>query len=209
MASNGQSDISVEFLKAHTIFAGIPDENLEKFRSYLEIQHFKKGDDILVEGERGDCLYMISAGNVEVLKKVLSKEEIGLERIAILGPGATFGEMEFVDNQPRSATVRALQDTTVLALSGTNIYKVTKSRANLHPDHHERCCGAEPPLAYYRRLLRRFPFLYSQGLAIGQSRSMGSTSKTSMTSLSILKLLRKPLRRLTALVTLRTKYHTW
>ena len=130
MASNGQSDISVEFLKAHTIFAGIPDENLEKFRSYLDIQHFKKGDDILLEGARGDCLYLISAGNVEVLKKVLSKEEIGLERIAILGPGATFGEMEFVDNQPRSATVRALQDTTVLALSGTDIYKVTKADAH-------------------------------------------------------------------------------
>lgn len=61
---------------------------------------------IFNEGDAGDCAYIIEKGRVLVyLSK--DKEEIPL---TILGEGEIFGEMSLIDNQNRSASVRALED---------------------------------------------------------------------------------------------------
>lgn len=61
---------------------------------------------IFSEGDAGDCAYIIEKGRVLVyLTK--DKEEIPLN---ILGEGEIFGEMSLIDNQNRSASVRALED---------------------------------------------------------------------------------------------------
>jgi CRP-like cAMP-binding protein len=64
---------------------------------------------IVTEGEASDSLYVIASGAVRV--------ERGGEAIAELGPGSHFGEMALLTNRPRSATVRALKNTRLLALS--------------------------------------------------------------------------------------------
>lgn len=61
---------------------------------------------IFNEGDAGDCAYIIEKGRVLVyLSK--DKEEIPIN---ILGEGEIFGEMALIDNQARSASVRALED---------------------------------------------------------------------------------------------------
>ncbi|MGZ3772076.1 MAG: EAL domain-containing protein [Pseudobdellovibrionaceae bacterium] len=61
---------------------------------------------IFSEGDTGDCAYIIEKGRVLVyLNK--DQEEIPLN---ILGEGEIFGEMALIDNQNRSASVRALED---------------------------------------------------------------------------------------------------
>ncbi|MEM9226992.1 MAG: cyclic nucleotide-binding domain-containing protein, partial [Verrucomicrobiota bacterium] len=64
---------------------------------------------------------LILSGSVEVIKRVIAKEAIDHETLAILGPGETFGEMELVDLQPRSATIRTLEPVRVLSLSGSDL----------------------------------------------------------------------------------------
>lgn len=61
---------------------------------------------IFSEGDAGDCAYIIEKGRVLIyLSK--DKEDIPL---TILGEGEIFGEMALIDNQNRSASVRALED---------------------------------------------------------------------------------------------------
>ncbi|MBO9665216.1 MAG: EAL domain-containing protein [Bdellovibrio sp.] len=61
---------------------------------------------VFTEGDAGDCAYIIEKGRVLVFI-TKDQEEIPL---SILGEGEIFGEMSLIDNQNRSASVRALED---------------------------------------------------------------------------------------------------
>jgi CRP-like cAMP-binding protein len=65
------------------------------------------------EGDSGVGAFVIRSGRVEVLQK-RGGETV---KLAELGPGDFFGEMALLDEFPRSATVRALEPTTVLGLT--------------------------------------------------------------------------------------------
>ena len=67
---------------------------------------------ICLQGEIGDCLYVVQVGQVEVVHEESGHEVV----IANLRPGAIFGEMAIIDRQPRSATVRAKGKARVLTL---------------------------------------------------------------------------------------------
>lgn len=71
---------------------------------------YMDGDPIVREGEIGDCMYVVQAGNVEVM---LGTEE-GVQSLALLGPGDFFGEMAVFEREVRSATVRAKGEAKVL-----------------------------------------------------------------------------------------------
>jgi CRP/FNR family transcriptional regulator, cyclic AMP receptor protein len=73
------------------------------------LRQFSPGEIILRENECGDTAYVIERGRVEVSKQ-LHAESVHL---AFLGPGETFGEMSVIDDKPRSATVRAVEETLV------------------------------------------------------------------------------------------------
>jgi EAL domain-containing protein (putative c-di-GMP-specific phosphodiesterase class I) len=66
----------------------------------------QKGQIVFTEGDAGDCAYIIETGRVLVFI-TKDKEEIPL---SILGEGEIFGEMSLIDNQNRSASVKALED---------------------------------------------------------------------------------------------------
>lgn len=61
---------------------------------------------IFSEGDAGDCAYIIEKGRVLIY---LNKDQDEIP-INILGEGEIFGEMALIDNESRSASVRALED---------------------------------------------------------------------------------------------------
>jgi CRP/FNR family cyclic AMP-dependent transcriptional regulator len=66
------------------------------------------------EGDPVDSLYIVISGRL----KVMMGEADGKETIlSILGPGEFFGEMGLIDDNPRSATVRAIEPCELLAVS--------------------------------------------------------------------------------------------
>lgn len=69
--------------------------------------HFKKNEVIFQEGYPADSVYLICEGGVEVFKK-RGNQQIPLAK---LGEGAIFGEMAFISDRPRSATVMSTDDT--------------------------------------------------------------------------------------------------
>jgi CRP/FNR family cyclic AMP-dependent transcriptional regulator len=60
---------------------------------------FASGDIIFAKGEKGDKMYLIRSGEVEI-------ERDG-KIIETLSPGGIFGEMALIDGSPRAATARA------------------------------------------------------------------------------------------------------
>ncbi len=66
------------------------------------------GQEIVKEGEAGDCLYVILSGGVEVSRNG--------ELLAVLNVGEIFGEMALLDESIRSATITAILDTELLRI---------------------------------------------------------------------------------------------
>jgi NADH dehydrogenase len=67
-------------------------------------ERFEAGEVIIKQGELGDRMYLITEGEVEVLREDLEGRQTVL---ATLGPGEYFGEMALLSKQLRSATVRS------------------------------------------------------------------------------------------------------
>lgn len=100
---------NVDFLEALT------REQRERLASDARVVPYQKGLAVVRQGETGDSLFVIVSGHVEVFGQ---HEDRGPERsLARLGPGSYFGEMSFLTGAPRSATIRALEDTELLVLT--------------------------------------------------------------------------------------------
>lgn len=117
--------LDLHYLQSQSLFGGIDDERLKHIMGMLEEARYAKGQDIVREGEDGSKLYFIYRGAVEVLKAASREQDAALKRIAVLQTGDTFGEMEMIDIQPRSATVRALEETVTLTLSYKDLYALS------------------------------------------------------------------------------------
>lgn len=114
--------VKPEYLQAHALFGGLGLAELEAIIPLLTEEKYAAGEDIVREEEQGSSMYFIRRGSVEVLKRSANSDEF--RRLAILNEGDTFGEMELIDVQTRSASVRALEPLTVYALSSEDLYEI-------------------------------------------------------------------------------------
>jgi len=73
---------------------------------------YSDGDVICRQGEPGDCMFIVQAGRLAVVREESEAQMVLRE----LGPGDIFGEMAIFERQPRSATVRARGSARVLTL---------------------------------------------------------------------------------------------
>jgi NADH:quinone reductase (non-electrogenic) len=76
-------------------------------------EHFESDEIVFRQGDRGDWLYVILDGEVEVSRQVPGQGEVPVRR---LGAGECFGEIALVSDRPRSATVRTKSRVNLLAV---------------------------------------------------------------------------------------------
>lgn len=115
---------------------------------------FKAGEVIMSQGEMGTCAYFIQGGRVKI---VVEKVDGSFLEMGTRGPGSIIGEMAIVDNQPRSATIQALDNCTLLEITKEDFARSVK--------------GANPIvrlisqviLMRYRDILRRSETLIADG----------------------------------------------
>jgi CRP/FNR family cyclic AMP-dependent transcriptional regulator len=127
-----QITLDPAFLKRHALFAGLSEEDLKDLPLLFRVEQYQRGERIITEGERGGSLYVIYRGGVDIHKQVISREGESQQKIATLHQGDTFGEMELIDNQPRSATVIAQPDTVVLALDNIDLHQLNLNNARVY-----------------------------------------------------------------------------
>ncbi len=96
------------FLKEVDLFQRLSTEDLAQIAQIAEEIHVEKDEDVIVEGELGDALYILIEGSVSVFKEGTA--------LTTLREKEPFGEMGVLDHAPRSATVRALEDLRLLKI---------------------------------------------------------------------------------------------
>jgi CRP-like cAMP-binding protein len=95
-------------------------EKIDRARQFL------KGEVIFQEGQPSEHFYILQKGEVEVSIKRHEKRFV----VNTLGPGAFFGEMGLLSNEPRSASCKAITFVEVIQVSNSDFQKLLK---NSHP----------------------------------------------------------------------------
>ncbi len=116
-----------EFLKTLSqVFPGIKDideEVVDDIGNYLENISLVKGEALFQQGDPGDRMYFISRGCLEVF---LKNSDGQTQRIDVLDPGATVGEIALLTGQPRSALVQSMVETELISLSKIGLETLTE-----------------------------------------------------------------------------------
>jgi hypothetical protein len=106
----------VEVLEAVEVFAALDVVGLEALALGSEAIRVDAGVAVVRQGESGDRCYVVGSGRFRV-------EASGRE-VAVLGPGELFGEIALLLDTPRTATVTAISEGEVVALSRTRFLEV-------------------------------------------------------------------------------------
>lgn len=114
--------MNLDYLARHPIFNGIDRSDLTKVAGLLEEEDYKKGSAIIKEGEQTKGIYFIVAGSAVVRKKLRHAD--GFQDLVTLGPGATFGELEFLDLLPAAASVVAGDHVSLYFLANPKLYSI-------------------------------------------------------------------------------------
>lgn len=80
---------------------------------------YQDGENIIRQGEPGDCMYVVQDGQVEVVRDAADSEV----QLTTLGKHEFFGEMAIFGHEIRSATVRAMGTTRILTIDHKNFLR--------------------------------------------------------------------------------------
>lgn len=117
----------VLYLKAAAVFAGLEGEELAALADIALEKESAPGEIFFEEGQLAHHLYIIVSGKVEIFRHVGSSER----PLAVLGPRECFGEMAILDDEPRSASIRALEPTAVLKIDRESFREFIQERPQI------------------------------------------------------------------------------
>jgi CRP/FNR family transcriptional regulator, cyclic AMP receptor protein len=117
----------LELLGRLPLFATLTGEELADVAEVAEPAHFASGDVVFREGDYSNSCYVITAGHAAAVREHRDGRAITLARF---GPGDLFGELAMLDDQRRSATIKALDELDVVAIGGPEMRRLLRE----HPD---------------------------------------------------------------------------
>jgi hypothetical protein len=114
-------------LRRLRLFAGMTDEQLERFAQFTEIQKAPLGSTIVKQGDRGDAMYLILEGALSVRLRVPGQ----VTNLATLTVGDFFGDIALFDHGPRSADVVASAASLLLKISAASFDHLSREAPDL------------------------------------------------------------------------------
>src|SRR5919112_940655 len=102
-------------LRQVPLLADLSEEDLERLYEMAETILVPAGQLVLREGDTGDSLYIVLEGELEVTRRRGGQEIV----LSSYEPGQFFGEMALLERAPRSASVRTLRESRLLAIDQT------------------------------------------------------------------------------------------
>ncbi|MFN8111730.1 MAG: Crp/Fnr family transcriptional regulator [Solirubrobacterales bacterium] len=119
---------AVDLLARVPLLSGLEPGELERIAQVAIPRSFPKGARVFHEGDTSDACYVIRSGEVRVTREHPDGRAIAL---ATLGPGELVGELAMIDGGVRSASVEALTDVDLLAVSATDMRGLLERNAQI------------------------------------------------------------------------------
>jgi signal transduction histidine kinase/predicted CoA-binding protein len=116
----------IEFIREVPLFEGLNDDDLTQLCDLAHEETYDKGDIVINERDESNVAYIIKEGQLEILKNSYGK----LILLAVRGVGDFIGEHSLFQDLPRSATVRAKVDTTVICVTREVMDELFKKSLN-------------------------------------------------------------------------------
>ena len=119
LGNDKMRDVIADFLTHFPFFDKLDNDELAIIAENIQLMEMEPGNVLFTEGDRGDTVYFVVGGELEVIKETVSGKEVGIDKVTIatLSKGRSIGEMSVIDNTPRSATVRSLTKSILIALT--------------------------------------------------------------------------------------------
>jgi signal transduction histidine kinase len=94
-------------LESSKLFVGLSPAEFKALEIHTEGRHVAAGHELFHEGDRGDGMYILRSGLVQIVAVLGQEERRVFSRIE---PGEFFGEMAILEDKPRSATALVVKD---------------------------------------------------------------------------------------------------
>ncbi|HBR16208.1 MAG: hypothetical protein A3G39_00550 [Deltaproteobacteria bacterium RIFCSPLOWO2_12_FULL_43_16] len=119
--------IDPKTLREMAFFSDLSEDELNAISKIVNKKNYKIGEAVFKENEDGTSMYIIRKGEVKACKAAPDGE---LMTLTLMKDGEIFGEMSFLDERPRSATI--------IAISNTEAYWIDKHDFEKLVDTHPR-----------------------------------------------------------------------
>lgn len=126
--AESKSDPIRELLLGLQIFQGLTRDELRVLEPFFKILDLRAGETLFREGSRGNYVCLIANGTLDVIKEV---DMVGEVVLSSLSEGRSIGEMSIIDEFPRSATVKARTDATLIILTREDFETIAVNRPDL------------------------------------------------------------------------------
>ena len=117
-----------EVLRTVPIFSELSDEDITSLARLASRKRYPKDTVVFFENEEGDFFFTITEGRIKVTILGDDGREVIL---SVLGPGDFFGEMALLDNEPRSATAIAVEESELLSLHRNDFQTVLNDNKSI------------------------------------------------------------------------------
>jgi CRP-like cAMP-binding protein len=117
-----------ELLRSVPIFSELTEADFSSLAKVANRRRYPKDSVVFFENEQGDFFFMILEGRIKVTILGDDGREVIL---SLLGSGDFFGEMALLDNEPRSATAIAVEDSELLSLHRNDFQAVLSDNRSI------------------------------------------------------------------------------
>jgi CRP/FNR family transcriptional regulator, cyclic AMP receptor protein len=110
--------VEAEVLRNIPLFELLDGNEIKVLAEQLDEARYLAGQIIFSAGDKGGTMFVIKSGSVELYIEDTSNNRVNL---ATLGSGNLFGELSLLDNEYRSATAKAIENTELIVIDRNDL----------------------------------------------------------------------------------------
>jgi CRP-like cAMP-binding protein len=121
------SSDTIELLSRVPVFSALGEDELARVAEVAVPRRFASGEIVFREGDESSTCYIVRSGHARAVREHTDGRTITL---ATFGPGDIFGELAMFDDERRSATIEAIDQTEAIAILAGDVRRLLRE----HPD---------------------------------------------------------------------------
>ena len=106
----------------------LDEETLDQVLHELKVINIKRGTDLFLENDEANALYIVVEGRIAIIKSFVDRKD---SMVALIESGDLFGEMGLFEDQLRSASSRAVENSQLIEVPYPPIRRALEARPSL------------------------------------------------------------------------------